>query len=101
LRSTRVCGPDDPAISAANKKAVLLDRHTGPVTRKQTDQQRLDALIDRKIDAMERSEQPPSLADLNSARRLLEWRATERAVREAREWAANAPGARLDEAETE
>jgi hypothetical protein len=55
--------------------------------RKGTDEERLNALIERKLDAMERSARPPSLADLNSARRLLEWRASERQLREARELA--------------
>jgi hypothetical protein len=39
----------------------------------QTEVERLAALVDRKLSAMERQEKPLSLAELNGVRRLIDW----------------------------
>jgi hypothetical protein len=49
-----------------------------------TEVDRLTALIERKLKAMERQKKPPSLADLNSARRLIDWANRERQIEQAR-----------------
>jgi hypothetical protein len=41
--------------------------------KQQTEVNRLAALVDRKLAAMERQRKPPSLADLNATRRLIDW----------------------------
>jgi hypothetical protein len=46
----------------------------------QTEVERLAALVDRKLSAMERQEKPLSLAELNGARRLVDWINRERAI---------------------
>jgi hypothetical protein len=38
-----------------------------------TEVERLGALVDRKLGAMERQEKPLSLAELNGVRRLIDW----------------------------
>jgi hypothetical protein len=51
----------------------------------QTEVERLAALVDRKLSAMERQEKPLSLAELNGIRRLIDWLARERAIEQASE----------------
>jgi hypothetical protein len=45
---------------------------------------RLAALIDRKLGAMERQKEPPSLTELNATRRLIDWVNRERAIEQSR-----------------
>jgi hypothetical protein len=52
---------------------------------KQTEVDRLAALVDRKLAAMERQKRPPSLAELNATRRLIDWLNRERQVARSRE----------------
>jgi hypothetical protein len=54
------------------------------VTAKGTEVERLAALVDKKLGAMERQEEPPSLAELNAVRRLVDWISRERAIGESR-----------------
>jgi hypothetical protein len=49
-----------------------------------TERQRLAALVDRKLRAMEQAKKPPSLAELNGVRRLIEMLERERQIEEAR-----------------
>jgi hypothetical protein len=50
----------------------------------QTEVERLGALIDRKLSAMERQEKPPTVAELNAVRRLVDWLNRERAIEQSR-----------------
>jgi hypothetical protein len=50
----------------------------------QTEVERLGALVDRKLGAMERQEKPLSLAELNGMRRLIDWLNRERAIEQSR-----------------
>jgi hypothetical protein len=49
-----------------------------------TEVERLGALVDRKLGAMERQEKPPSVAELNAVRRLVDWLNRERAIEQSR-----------------
>jgi hypothetical protein len=53
--------------------------------RRKSEVERLAALVDRKLRAMERQKAAPSLADLNATRRLIEWLNRERQLEQARE----------------
>ena len=50
-----------------------------------TEVERLAALVERKLAAMEGQKKPPSLVELNAARRLVEWLNRERSIARARE----------------
>ena len=50
----------------------------------QTEVERLAALVDRKLGAMERQEKPLSLAELNGVRGLIDWLNRERAIEQSR-----------------
>jgi hypothetical protein len=52
--------------------------------RGQTEVERLAALVDRRLAAMERQEKPLSLAELNAVRRLVDWLNRERAIEQSR-----------------
>jgi hypothetical protein len=52
--------------------------------KRQTEVERLAALVDRKLAAMERQRKPPPLAKLNATRRLIDWLNRERALEQAR-----------------
>jgi hypothetical protein len=52
--------------------------------RGQTEVERLAALVDRRLAAMERQEKPQSLAELNAVRRLVDWLNRERAIEQSR-----------------
>ena len=54
------------------------------MTAKQTEIERLAAQIDRKLAAMEARDTPPSLAELNGTRRLIEWLDSERRLARSR-----------------
>jgi hypothetical protein len=49
-----------------------------------TEVERLGALVDRKLGAMERQEKPPSVAELNAVRSLVDWLNRERAIEQLR-----------------
>lgn len=51
----------------------------------QTEVERLAALVDRKLSAMERQEKPLSLAELNGVRRLIDWLSRERVIEQSRD----------------
>jgi hypothetical protein len=51
----------------------------------QTEVERLGALVDRKLGAMERQKEPLSLAELNATRRLIDWVNRERAIEQSRQ----------------
>jgi hypothetical protein len=51
----------------------------------QTEVERLAGLIHRKLAAMECQTKPPSLGELNAARRLIDWLNRERELRRAKE----------------
>ena len=51
----------------------------------QTEVERLAALVDRKLSAMERQEKPLSLAELNGVRRLIDWLQRERQLERTRQ----------------
>jgi hypothetical protein len=46
----------------------------------QTEVERLAALVDRKLAAMEKSKKTPTLAELNATRRLVDWLVREREI---------------------
>jgi hypothetical protein len=50
----------------------------------QTEVERLAALVDRKLDELERQEKRLSLAELNAVRRLVDWLNRERAIEQSR-----------------
>ena len=51
----------------------------------QTEIARLAALVDRKLTAMEKAKKPPTLAELNATRRLIDWLNRERWLERVRE----------------
>ncbi len=51
----------------------------------QTEVERLAALVDRKLSAMERQEKSPSHTELNAVRRLVDWLNRERAIEQSRQ----------------
>jgi hypothetical protein len=52
--------------------------------RNRSDRERYDALVDRGLSALEQREKPPTVAELNGLRRLIERRDQERQLEEAR-----------------
>jgi hypothetical protein len=57
----------------------------GPVTAaSSTEIDRLAALVDRRLAAMERANKPPTVAELNAVRRLIDWLNGERAIEQSR-----------------
>jgi hypothetical protein len=52
--------------------------------RKPTDQARFDALVERGLRELKRRKKPPTVAELNGLRRLMERRDQERQLEEAR-----------------
>jgi hypothetical protein len=52
---------------------------------RQTEVERPAALVERKLAAMEDQKKPPSLAELNAARRLIAWLNVERSIARAKE----------------
>ena len=55
------------------------------MTAKRSEVDRLAALVDRKLTALERRKKAPSLAELNATRRLIEFLNRERELEGARE----------------
>jgi hypothetical protein len=53
--------------------------------KRQTEVDRLAALVDRRLTEMERRKNAPSLAELNAVRRLIDWLNGERQLEAARE----------------
>lgn len=55
------------------------------VAKKQSEVDRLGALVDRKLKAMENAKRAPSLSELNAARRLIDWLNRERQLEQAKD----------------